>query len=514
MGDDVLTLLHGRFAVAAALTGMLIISGCASTGEIAPQDKISEPASLDAGSIVRDADNDAQWPDATWWRVYNDAQLNQWIEMANRGSPSLAIAQARVREALSMAGVARSALSPHVNGTMSIEREHWSNNVFYGPGPLADKTTWNNTAAIGLEYNLDLWGRDKNSAEGALDVAHATAADARAAQLELDANVVRTYITMSRDYALLDIARSTLSQQQQILALARRRFAGGIGTQLDVSQAETPLPEYERQIESLQESIALAKSQLAALAGKGPGSGESITRPALALDTRDTLPSSLPFELVGHRPDIVAARWMVAAQARGIDVAKGNFYPNIDLMASIGGYAAMGPLFQFLKSASGSWTAGPAMSLPIFDGGRLRSELGAQSASFDEAVDHYNQTIVGALKDVSDGVIHLRSLQSQQEDAKRSVTSATRSYNLAKESFRRGLTDYVNVLVAQTQLLQAKQELARIQADQLEAHASLTEALGGGLDDPANGPKDSALAPSKHISPLSGMHLPGPSKSE
>ncbi|MFM0277768.1 efflux transporter outer membrane subunit [Paraburkholderia sediminicola] len=509
-----LTRLSRKLAVPAVLAGLVTIGGCASTGKIAPQDKIADSASLDVGSAIRDANSDAHWPNAHWWQAYNDPQLNQWIDMANQGSPSLSLTQARVREALSMAGVAHSALLPQVNGAMSIAREHWPDNMFYGPGPLANQNTWNNTGALSLEYHLDLWGKDKNSSERALDLAHASAADARAAQLELDTNIVRTYIGLSRDFALLDIAHATLSQQQQILALAQRRLAGGIGTQLDVSQAETPLPEYERQIESIQESIALEKNQLAALAGKGPGSGESIERPTLALDGPDGLPASLPFELVGHRPDIVAARWTVAAQARGIDVAKANFYPDINLMASLGGYAAAGPLFQFLKSANGSWTAGPAMSLPIFDGGRLRSELGAQSASFDEAVSQYNEAIVEALKDISDSLINLRSLQSQQNDTQRSVASATRSYNLAKEGFRRGLTDYVNVLIAQTQLLQAKQELAKIQAAQLEAHASLTEALGGGLDDPANGPKDSALAPSKHISPLGDLPLPGKSRTE
>ena len=508
------TRLSRKVALPAVLAGLVTIAGCASNGKIAPQDKISDPASLDVGSAIRAANNDAHWPDARWWQGYNDLQLNEWIDMANQGSPSLAIAQARVREALSIAGVAHSALSPQVNGNMSIEREHWPDNEFYGPGPLSNQNTWNNTGAIALDYHLDIWGKDRNAAERALDLAHSTAADARTAQLELDTNFVRVYIGLSRDYALLDIAQSTLSQQQQILALAQRRFAGGIGTQLDVSRAETPLPEYERQIEGIQESIALEKNQLAALAGKGPGTGESISRPTLALDGPDGLPTALPFELVGHRPDIVAARWTVAAQARGIDFAKANFYPDIDLLASLGGYAAAGPLFQFLKSANGSWTAGPAMSLPIFDGGRLRSELGVQSASFDVAVSQYNQTIVAALKDISDSIITLRSLVSQAADAQRSVASATKSYNLAKEGFRRGLTDYVSVLVAQTELLKAKQELANVQAEQLQAHASLTEALGGGLDDPANGPKDSALAPSKHISPLSELPLPGKSKTE
>ena len=482
-------------AVLAVLTLSLIIAGCASTGGIAPQASGIDPSSLDAGAAVRAANADAQWPAADWWRAYNDSQLNAWIDAAQAGNPTLAVAQARVREAQSMAGVAEAALAPQVKGDLSIEREHWPDNVFYGPGPLANKNTWNNTGTIGLEYHLDLWGKDKNAAERALDVAHTSAADARAAQLELQANVVRAYIEMSMNYALLDIARATLQQQEQIVDLATRRLKGGIGTQLDESQAETPLPEYERQIDALEEEIALGRNQLAALAGKGPGAGESITRPKLALSAPAGLPSALPADLIGHRPDVVAARWTVAAQARGIDVAKADFYPDINLLASLGGYAAGGPLFQFLRSASGSWTGGPALSLPIFDGGRLRSEFGAAAAGYDQAVDHYNQTIVSALKDIADQVVRIRSLETQEKDAERSVAVSRKNYDLAKEGYQRGLTDYLNVLIAQTQMLRAQEGVARIQAQRLTAHASLVTALGGGLAAPADGPQANETLP-------------------
>jgi NodT family efflux transporter outer membrane factor (OMF) lipoprotein len=301
---------------------------------------------------------------------------------------------------------------------------------------------------------------------------------------------------MSMHYALLDIAKSTLQQQQQIVDLANRRLKGGIGTQLEVSQAETPLPEYERQIDEIEEKIALGRNQLAALAGKGPGAGDAIQRPTLSLDSAPAgLPSALPADLIGHRPDVVAARWTVATQARGIDVAKASFYPDINLLASIGGYAAMGPLFQFLKDPSHSWSAGPALSLPILDGGRLRSQLGAASAGYDEAVDRYNQSIVGALKDISDQVIRIRSLATQAQDADRSVAAARKNYDLAREGYRRGLTDYLNVLIAQSQLLHAQEGVAKIQAERLGAHASLVTALGGGLDEPANGPQANETLP-------------------
>ncbi|MGF6369370.1 NodT family efflux transporter outer membrane factor (OMF) lipoprotein [Paraburkholderia sp. RAU6.4a] len=482
-------------AAAAVLTILLTIAGCASTGGVAPQTHTINPASLDAGNAIRAANADAQWPAADWWRAYDDPQLDRWIADAQAGNPSLAVAQARVREAASMAGVARAALAPQVNGSLSIQRQQWADNVFYGPGPLAGEQSWNNTGTLGLAYHLDFWGKDKNAAERALDLAHASAADARAAQLELQANVVRTYIEMSLNYALLDIAKATLQQQQQIVDLANRRLKGGIGTQLEVSQAETPMPEYERQIDAIEEKIALGRNQLAALAGKGPGAGDAIQRPALSLAAPAGLPAALPADLIGHRPDVVAARWTVAAQARGIDVAKAGFYPDINLLASIGGYAAMGPLFQFLKNPSHSWSVGPALTLPIFDGGRLRSQLGAASAGYDEAIERYNQSIVGALKDISDQVIRIRSLTTQADDADRSVAAARRNYELSREGYRRGLTDYLNVLVAQNQLLRAQEGVAKVQAERLGAHASLMTALGGGLDDPANGPRDNETLP-------------------
>ena len=482
-------------AALAVLTISLTIAGCASTGGLAPEARGTDPNTLDAGAAIRAANADARWPAADWWRAYNDPQLDAWIEAAQAGNPTLAAAQARVRQAQSMAGVARAAQSPQINGNLSIERQHWPDNVYYGPGPLADANTWDNTGTIGLSYHLDLWGKDKNNTERALDAAHASAADERAAQLELEANVVRAYIGMSMDYALLDIAKATLQQQQQIVDLATRRLKGGLGTQLDLSQAQTPIPEYERQIDALEEAIELGRNQLAALAGKGPGAGDSITRPALSLSAPGGLPSALPADLLGHRPDIVAARWTVAAQARGIDVAKANFYPDINLLASMGGYAAAGPLFQFLRSANGSWTGGPAMSLPIFDGGRLRAELGVSDAGYDTAVEQYNQAIVSALKDVADQVVRLRSLQTQEGDAERSVAAARKNYDLSKEGYKRGLTDYLNVLVAQNQLLHAQEGVARIQAQRLGAHASLMTALGGGLADPADSPKADETQP-------------------
>ena len=496
-----------RVLVAGGFFALLAtMAGCASTHGIAPQQSALDPSSLDVGAAVRAADRSAQWPDSDWWRRYGDTQLDSLVGAAIAGNPSLAAADARVREANSLAGVAAAALEPHVTGDLSIARHHWANNPrYYGPGTLADQTTWNNTGTLGLSYHLDLWGGDERAHERTLDTVHERAADERAARLELEVNLVRAYVDFSKQFALLDIATDTLARQQQLSALARRRLAGGIGTQLEVSQADAPLPEYERQIEAVREAIELDRNQLAALTGQGPGAGAALTRPALVLDAPVALPSVLPAELIGHRPDVVAARWAVAGAARGIDVAHAAFYPNIDLMASLGGFAVGGALFQFLHAGNGAWTAGPALSLPIFDGGALRGRLGAAAAGYDEAVDHYNATVVAALKQIADEIVQLHSLATQQDDAERSASAAERSYRLAQVGYQRGLNDYVNVIVSETQWLAARQGVAQVRAARLAAYASLMGALGGGLAVPADGPAADTMQPTPHRAFGSGI---------
>jgi NodT family efflux transporter outer membrane factor (OMF) lipoprotein len=459
----------------------LVISGCIGTGGIAPQSHSLAANTLATDEAIATAAQDAHWPAAQWWRAYGDAQLNRWIDLAVQGNPSLAMAAARVRQAKAMAGIAESAESLHINGDSTIKRHNWPTDQFYGPGELSNTSTWDNNASLGLSYSLDLWGRESNATEQALDMAHMSAAEERQAQLELQDNIVRAYIQLSLHYAQLDIVEATLAQQNQILDLAQRRLQGGIGTHFEVSQAETPLPETHRQIDELEEAIALSRNQLAALAGKGPGDGAQLQRPTLALQNPLKLPSSVPAQLLGQRPDVVASRWRVSAQARGIDVAHAGFYPNVDLVGSLGYMATGGGMLEFLAGKKFNYSAGPAISLPIFDGGRLRSELGEASAGYDIAVAHYNQTLIMALKSISDQLIRRASMDKQQVFAAESVASAQKTYDIAMIAYKRGLTDYLNVLNAQTLLFHQQQIQQQVQAARLSAHAELVVALGGGL---------------------------------
>jgi NodT family efflux transporter outer membrane factor (OMF) lipoprotein len=452
---------------------------------------------LATDEAIQSAAKDAHWPAAQWWRAYSDEQLNRWIELAAQGSPSLAMAAARVRQAKAMAGIAESAESLHINGDSTLKRHNWPTDQFYGPGALANTSTWDNNASLGLSYSLDLWGQESNTTEQALDLAHMSVAESRLAQLELQNNIVRAYIQLSLNFAQRDIVEATLAQQQQILDLAQRRLSGGIGTHLEVSQAETPLPETHRQIDALDEAIDLSRNQLAALAGKGPGEGAQLQRPTLSLQVALKLPSALPAELLGQRPDVVASRWRVAAQARGIDVAHAGFYPNVDLVGSLGYMATGGGMLSFLAGKKLNYSVGPAISLPIFDGGRLRSELGEAAAGYDVAVAQYNQTLINALKDISDQLIRRASMDKQQVFTAESVASAQKTYDIALVAYKRGLTDYLNVLNAQTLLFHQQEIQQQVQAARLTAHAALVVALGGGLSAGADSPDENKTAPSK-----------------
>ncbi|WP_260962310.1 efflux transporter outer membrane subunit [Pseudomonas citri] len=458
------------------------ISGCIGTGGIAPQGEVLPANRLATDAAIREAARDAHWPARQWWKAYGDAQLDRWVELVVQDSPSLAMAAARVRQAKAMAGVAEAAESLQINGQSTLKRHNWPTDPFYGPGDLANTTTWDNNAGIGLSYALDLWGRERNASERAVDLAHVSVAEARQAQLELQNNVVRAYIRFSLHYAQRDIVVATLEQQEQILDLAKKRLDGGIGTHFEVSQAQAPLPETHRQLDALDEAIALSRNQLAALAGKGPGEGAGLQRPTLALGAPLKLPSALPAELLGQRPDVVAGRWQVAAQARGIDVARAGFYPNVDLVANLGFMATGGGALEFLTGKKFNYSVGPALSLPIFDGGRLRAQLGEAAAGYDVAVAHYNQTLVNALKSISDQLIRRESMAKQQAFAAESVAAAQRTYDIAMVAFQRGLTDYLNVLNAQTLLFKQQEVQQQVEAARLSAHADLVTALGGGLE--------------------------------
>jgi NodT family efflux transporter outer membrane factor (OMF) lipoprotein len=458
-----------------------VLAGCADMGNVKPQAVALKPAQLNAGKAIAAASANVAWPEQNWWEGLHDAQLNKLVSAALADSPNLRAAEARVRQAESLAGVTKAATMPRVDASASTDRELYSGHTTV-PAPLAGNWAWKNTAMLSGTYDLDLWGRNRDAFKAALDDVHMASAEAQMARLTLETAIVRSYIQLSLAYALQDSVAENLAQRQRILEITRRRRAAGMASEIDVTSIETTLPAGRREHEQYDESIALLRNQLAALIGKGPGDGDAIARPMLALDANAgaaAVPATLPAELVGHRPDIAAQRWRVEAADTRIAGAKADFYPNVNLAGFIG-FQSLG-FSKFLDAHSSMRGVSPAISLPIFEGGRLRSQLGSQTAAYDGAVEQYNAAVVQAMSDVANAVVRIDSVKQQDQLAQRALASARRQQQLAEKAYKAGMTDSLNVINAQLSLLNEQQQMAQVASKQLDNYALLMAALGGGI---------------------------------
>ncbi len=460
------------------LLSSMLLAGCVTSAGLLPQAKKKELAQLDVGKTIAHVQQKIDWPSEDWWTQYHDPQLNALMQRALADNPNLHAAYARVQYAQSFALAVKSSTLPNLNAGAQITRERFTALQFIPP-PSAGNVDWNNQVTASMSYDLDVWGSQKNAWAGAIDEAKASAADARQVQLALETAIVREYIQLSLMHALRDIAEQRMAIIKQRLAIARRGYVAGIDKEMSVVEIETTLPMAQSSLEAIDEKISLIHNQLAAFAGQGPGAGDALVRPALSLDAAIGLPADLPANLLGRRPDVVAHRWHVEAASHYIDSAKAAFYPNINLLAFVG-FQALG-FSQLISSAGQIAGIGPAISLPIYDGGRRRSQLAMQDAAYDFSVEQYNAALVHALQDVSDQLLVLNSNTKQQAEANNALAFASKSQALALKSYKAGIENYQHVLETQAALLNHQETIAQLKARHMDAYAGLMKSLGGGL---------------------------------
>jgi len=460
---------------------VLLLSGCAGMTSVTPSSSALHVEDLAAGGDITGA-GITVWPDATWWRSFGDPQLNQLMSNAVAGSPRLAGAQARIAVARGMAKVSAAATQPSLEAGADLDRTRFSHD-YYIPeeinGHYLFRPIWNNSTGMTFAYDFDFWGRDRAALEAALDQVKVTEFEAQNARLTLEGAVLRAYAEFEYAFELRDHEEAILGAEEQTLDLATRRLKAGLGTELEIEQAKNAVAATQAQLEDVGNHMVLLRHQIAALEGSGPGAGDAITRPAMTLNQVVGLPSRIPAELIGRRPDVQAERWRVESAAKQINVAKAAFYPNVNLKASLG---LVGIGFgQLLSAAAVNSSIGPAVTLPIFDGGKLRAGLNVRTSEYDIAVDAYNASITEALHQVADSISRLTSLETLKHRREETLAYAKRAHELAVIAFRAGLTDYNNVLSTEDALNRAQNLIADIGLQQITTIAALNEALGGGL---------------------------------
>ena len=472
-------------AAATALT--LALAGCANSGGLHPDGTPLDPSSLKAErSLAGITITPAAWPTQDWWNGLGDPQLTALIGEALKDNPGLAAADARARQAQAAAGEADAARSPTLNAGGSVAGARL-------PDGLLTPTSHFAAAKYGyvsFNWGLDLWGGKRAAWEAALGQSRAAEIEARAARIELSGNVARAYVQLGYAYTQQDLAKAERERASKARELTHQRVSAGVDSQLQLKQGDSEVASAEREQAVANRAIDAARSSLSVLLGKGPDRGLDIARPQKLAPGALQVPANLPMELLGHRADLVAARWRVEASSKDIKTAKTEFLPNVSLGA-MAGLLSMGGTNLF-QASQRFYEFGPSLSLPIFDGGRLRANLAGKDAQYDLAVAQYNQTLVGALNQVADDYAAQQSLAEQIAAQQRALDAARQAWQLAEQRYKAGVGSYLEALSVRQQLLIAEQGVAALQAQQIDLSVQLIQALGGGFQPQADAPTPSS----------------------
>jgi NodT family efflux transporter outer membrane factor (OMF) lipoprotein len=467
----------GALLLVVGMLAGLLAAGCINDRERhAPQSV--EPNSLKADRTLAPAETNIEaWPKDDWWRTYADAQLDELMDEALAGSPSLQVAQARLRAAEAQVTRASAVRLPSTTLDAEATRQRYSGNGLY-PAPFAGNYYSDARVALDFSYDLDFWGRNREVLESARANERAAAADRDAARLALTVAVARAYFNLNLQFADLQIAKDSLVQQDTILDLTQQRAARGLENIARVRESEASVALTRTGVSYVEGSIRLVQSQLGALVGAGPDRGLDLQQPALVVPQKVELPSVLPADLLGRRLDVTAQRWRVESATHGIAAARAAFYPNVNL-AAFAGFQTIG-LSKLFNGSSAIVGAGPALSLPLFNRRELRSDLEAEQAQYDLSVAQYNQTVIDAVNEVSNVVTNWSSLVKEAEDARIAEDAAQNAYSITKDRYRAGLDNYLTVLSSENEVFLTQAVRAQLLARQLNLTVDLVRALGGG----------------------------------
>ena len=463
--------------LATAIATALLATACASTGDIASRGVLRDAGSLRSDvSLAGTRVSDAAWPADRWWTAFGDPQLDALVDEALANAPSIEAADTRTRKAIAQAGLADAARKPTLGAGAQVL------GMQLPPSLVGDEIGGDfnvaNLLTLSFAWNPDIWGVSRSKWLAAVGTARATEVDAQSARLALAANVARSYVSLARAFDALDAAKAEAARADGLIALNQQRIKAGLDNTIALNQNRSASASARQQAQAAQHDIDSLRNALAALLGAGPDRGLEIARPMLKTPGI-ALPSVLPSELLARRADIVAARWRVEAAQHGIDASKAAFYPSINLSALAG--LAAGNLGDLFGSDALLLNGGPALSLPIFEGGRLEQQLRSSDADRDLAVATYNDTLIGAIRDVANAVQAARAMDAQIASTTSARDAAARAHALVLQRQRTGLATQLDVLAAQAPLLRLDQQLAGLVAARRIAAIDLDQALGGGI---------------------------------
>jgi outer membrane protein, multidrug efflux system len=436
-----------------------------------------EPAYAPAGGAVFGGTETG----IVWWRVLKDASLDRLIAMAVENNLDLRQAEARVREARALRAVAAGGEWPMAGVEAGYQRDRLSQNAAPYNAFTVPGFPWEfNTYQLGFDaaWEVDIFGGARRTVEAADATVQARQEDRHAVLVTLQAEVARNYVELRSFQRQRALAEHNLELQNQTLALTRDRLKNGVGSDLDVSRATAlveataaEVPLYDRgEWQALHRLVVLTQEPLEKLLDlRAPGSIPAA--PA-------TVMAGVPADLLRRRPDIRRAERELAAAAARVGVAEADLYPKLSLTGVFSLQSAS--IEDLWNWRSRMFSLGPALSWPIFEGGRLHAVVAVRHAQQEQALVAYEQTVRGAIQEVRDQMVTFSTEQRRHEALTRTVTADRDALDLANKLYAQGLTDFLTVLDAQRQVDQAENALARSEAIVDESLIGIYKALGGG----------------------------------
>ncbi|MDE8652109.1 efflux transporter outer membrane subunit [Novosphingobium sp. H3SJ31-1] len=413
---------------------------------------------------------------AGWRDFFPDAELRRLIGEALANNRDIRVAAARVAEARAAWRIEGASLYPQLDAVATGTRGRSLFNLpEVGATPIETRQI---SAQLSASWEIDFWGRLRALRDAARWQYLATEESRRAVATDLVAQVANGYL-LEREYGERSaLARASIDSREETLRIMRRRYEVGSGSKLDMTQAQTLLAQARMTLQALEQDRAVNRNALALLVGHpidiAPGSLD-LTKMADHM----ALPPGLPSDLLANRPDIMAAEDQLRAANANIGAARAAFFPNISLT---GAYGTMSDALDGLfADGSKAWSFAPRISLPLFNAGRLKGNLGVAEARRDQAVAEYERTVQSAFRDVSDALVRRRQLGLQVDTTREMLQAQRERARLAQLRFDNGRSAYLEVLDAQRDLFDAEQTLAQLRRAEIATAVALYSALGGGF---------------------------------
>ncbi|NLJ12892.1 MAG: efflux transporter outer membrane subunit [Gammaproteobacteria bacterium] len=446
-----------------ALAGVLL-SGCALGPDYqrpaaplalefrhTPGWKVAQPADLDAS--------------VAWWALYQDATLADFLKQLEASNQNLRAAEAAWREARALVGGTRSALYPSATGQVGTTRR--------GDDAGVSKS---NEVALGLSWQLDIWGQVRRQVEASEANAQASAAEWAGVRLSQQAELVQNYLQLRVIDEQKRLYDATISAYERSLRTTENRYRAGMVTRADVSQALTQLRNAQAQRIDLDWQRARYEHAIALLVGSTPNAVQVAA--VTSLPALPELPLVVASSLLERRPDIAAAERRVMAANAEIGVAQTAYFPDLTLSAS-GGYRGSN-LADWISMPNRFWSIGPQFAMTLFDAGLRRSKVEQAEARYDQQVARYRQTTLQAIGEVEDALVQLNVLAQEIEVQREALVAAQDALRLTENQYAAGMVDYLSVSSAQTAALNSERALLSLLGTQLTASVQLISALGGG----------------------------------